>query len=65
MRLWLPVAAMAQLTLMCFGRHTAHHQEFKNYNCSLWFYLRLWLSFAAAMAQPYDDDNNDDIAERH
>jgi hypothetical protein len=23
----------------CFGRHTAHHQELKNYNCSLWFYI--------------------------
>ena len=21
----------------CFGRHTAHHQELKNCNCSLWF----------------------------
>jgi hypothetical protein len=35
----------------CFGRHTAHHQELKNSNCSLWFYIRfsgcrplLWLS---------------------
>jgi hypothetical protein len=24
----------------CFGRHTAHHQELKNCNCSLWFYIR-------------------------
>jgi len=24
----------------CFGRHTAHSQEFKNYNFSLWFYVR-------------------------
>ena len=24
----------------CFERHTAHHhQEFKNCNCSLWFYI--------------------------
>jgi len=36
----------------CFGRHTAHHQELKNCNCSLWFYIRLWLQVAAAMAQP-------------
>jgi hypothetical protein len=27
----------------CFGRHTAHHQELKNFNCSLWFYIRVWL----------------------
>ena len=27
----------------CFGRHTAHHQELKNGNCSLWFYIRFWL----------------------
>ena len=35
----------------CFGRRTAHHQELKNYNCSLWFYTRFCLP-AAAMAQP-------------
>ena len=35
----------------CFWRHTAHHQEFRNCNCSLWFYIRFWLP-AAAMAQP-------------
>jgi len=35
----------------CFGRHTAHHQELKNCNCSLWFYIRFWLP-AAAMAEP-------------
>jgi hypothetical protein len=35
----------------CFGQHTAHHQELKNCNCSLWFYLCFWLP-AAAMAQP-------------
>jgi hypothetical protein len=28
----------------CFGRHSAHHQELKNCNCSLWFYTRLRLS---------------------
>jgi len=64
-RLWLPVAAMAQRcdrvvefiipTFLncstCFGRHTAHHQELKNCNCSLWFYIRLWVP-AAAMVQP-------------
>jgi len=33
----------------CFERHTAYHQELKNCNCSLWFYMRLWLP-AAAMA---------------
>jgi hypothetical protein len=27
-----------------FGRHTAHHQELKNYNCSLWFYVRFWFA---------------------
>jgi hypothetical protein len=26
----------------CFERHTAYHQELKNCNCSLWFYIRLW-----------------------
>jgi hypothetical protein len=31
----------------CFGRHTAHHQELKNCNCSLWFYIRFWLPAAA------------------
>jgi len=35
----------------CFGRHMAHHQEFKNRNCSLWFYISFWLP-AAVMAQP-------------
>ena len=35
----------------CFGRHTAHHQELENCNCSLWFYIRLWFP-VAAMAQP-------------
>jgi len=35
----------------CFGRHTAHHQELRKCNCSLWFYIRFWLP-AAAMAQP-------------
>jgi hypothetical protein len=37
----------------CFGRHTAHHQEFKNCNFSLWFYIRFWLPVAAAMAEPW------------
>jgi hypothetical protein len=27
----------------CFERHAAHHQELKSCNCSLWFYIRLWL----------------------
>ena len=35
----------------CFGRHTTHHQELKNCNCSLWFYIHFWLP-AAAMAEP-------------
>ena len=34
----------------CFERHTAHHQELKNCNCSLWFYIRFWLP-AVAMAE--------------
>jgi hypothetical protein len=25
----------------CFGRHTAHYQELKNCNCSLWFYTQV------------------------
>ena len=29
--------------LTCFGRHTAHHQELKDCNCSLWFYICFWL----------------------
>jgi len=33
----------------CFGRDIAHHQELKNCNRSLWFYIRFWLP-AAAMA---------------
>jgi hypothetical protein len=38
-----------------FERHTAHYQEFKNCDCSLWFYIRLWL-LAAVMAEwsPHD-----------
>ena len=36
----------------CFERHTAHHQELKNCNCGLWFYVRLRL-LAAVMAQPW------------
>jgi hypothetical protein len=34
-----------------FGRQTAHHEELKNCNRSIWFYMGFWLS-AAAMAQP-------------
>jgi hypothetical protein len=33
--------------LSCFGRHTTHHQELKNCNCSLWFYIHFWLPVAA------------------
>jgi hypothetical protein len=35
-----------------FGRHTAHHQELKNCNCSLWFYIRFLLPAAAMARQP-------------
>ena len=35
-----------------FDRHTAHHQELKNCNCSLWFYIRLWLPAAVGFRQP-------------
>jgi hypothetical protein len=31
----------------CFGRHSAHHQELKNCNCSLWFCIRLWYALHA------------------
>jgi hypothetical protein len=34
----------------CFERHTAHHQELKNCNYNLWFYIRLWL-LAAVIAE--------------
>jgi hypothetical protein len=34
-----------------FRRHAAHHQELKNCNCSLWFYIR-FLLLATAVAQP-------------
>ena len=34
----------------CFERYIAHHQELKNCNCSLWFYIRLWLP-PAVMAE--------------
>ena len=30
----------------CFWRHTAHHQELKNSNCSHWFYILSWLPAA-------------------
>jgi len=36
----------------CFERHTAHHQELKDCNCSLWFYIRLWLLTADSGRQP-------------
>jgi hypothetical protein len=43
----------------CFGRHTTHHQELKNSNCSLWFYIVFgcwlplrWLSHRSANRQP-------------
>ena len=34
----------------CYERQTARHQELKNCNCSLWFYIRLWF-LAAVMAE--------------
>jgi len=37
--------------LTCFERYAVHHQELKNCNCSLWFYIHLWLS-ATVMAEP-------------
>jgi len=35
----------------CFERHTAHNRELKNCNCSLWFYIRLWLPAADSCRQ--------------
>jgi hypothetical protein len=35
-----------------FERHTAHHQGLKNCNCSLWFYIRLWLPAAVMAVKP-------------
>ena len=32
----------------CFERHTAHHQDLKNCNFTLWFYIRLWLPAAVS-----------------
>jgi len=31
----------------CSERLTSHHQELKNSNCSIWFYIHLWLPAAA------------------
>ena len=36
----------------CFERQAAHHQELKNCNCSLWFYIHLWLPAAVSCQQP-------------
>jgi hypothetical protein len=42
----------------CIGRHTAHHQELKNCNCRLWFYILFgcrplwWLSHRSGNWQP-------------
>jgi len=41
----------------CFERHTGHHQELKNCNCSLWFYIRLWLP-AAVTWEPLSHDRS-------
>jgi hypothetical protein len=30
----------------CFKQHAEYHQELKNCNCSLWFYICLWLPAA-------------------
>ena len=49
-------AVQQNLLFQCFliAQHvssdTAHHQELKHCNCSLWFYIRLWLP-AAVMAE--------------
>jgi len=37
----------------CFERHIAHHLGFKNCNCSLWFYTRLWLLVSGWQPQTY------------
>jgi hypothetical protein len=37
----------------CFERHTALHQKLKNCNCSLWFYISLWLLAAAVFCSIY------------
>jgi len=42
----------------CFERHTAHHQELKNCNCSLWFYIRLWLLAAVVAEFPLSHDGS-------
>ena len=41
----------------CFERHTAHHQELKNCNCGLWFYLRFWLPAAVMVEFPFSHDS--------
>jgi len=41
----------------CCERHTAHHQELKNCNCSLWFYIRLWLPAAVRTEWALSHDN--------
>ena len=38
----------------CFERHTAHRQELKNCNCSLWFYILLWLPAAVMFPLSHD-----------
>jgi len=35
----------------CFERHISHHQELKNFICSLWFYISLWLPAAIQLWQ--------------
>jgi hypothetical protein len=35
----------------CFGRFTAHHQELNDCSGSLWFYLRIVVTFARPRTQ--------------
>jgi hypothetical protein len=50
-----PILHVSRIRVNCstrFGRHTAHQQELKNRNCSIWFYICVWLPVAAAMVEP-------------
>jgi hypothetical protein len=43
----------------CFGWHTAHHQELRNCNYSLWFYIRLlWLRALRWLRHPWTSTQN-------
>jgi hypothetical protein len=37
--------------------HTAHHQELKNCNCSLWFYIHPWLPATVKVEFPLNLDS--------